>query len=203
MAERIRGIVFDFGDVICFWKTGGMGEVRSLALGLPRETIGTLIWDYLAAARDGTYHSVQDYFARAKPVSPVGVDIVAEVYDEMEASAAVDPRMVEFIASLRPRYKVALLSNFPKGLEDYLTERFHIDHLFDAVVSSYNIRMAKPAPDAYRYAAGQIGLRPEECLFVDDSEKNVLASTETGMRGVVYTGFEDCVARIREVIDEL
>ncbi|MCR4314319.1 MAG: HAD-IA family hydrolase [Candidatus Uhrbacteria bacterium] len=196
----VRGVIFDFGDVICFWKTQNMGEARSVALGLPKETIGNLIWDYLHAAGDGTYHSVQHYFERLKPDTPVSADIVAEVYEEMEASAVIDGRMVDFIASLKPRYKIALLSNFPKGIEDYLTERFHISHLFDAVISSYNIQMKKPFLEAYRYTANQISLRPEECVFVDDSEQNVLAAMETGMKGVVYKSFEDCVAELERVL---
>ncbi|MBI2609728.1 HAD family phosphatase [Candidatus Giovannonibacteria bacterium] len=187
----IRGIIFDFGDVICFWKTDALGEARSLALGLPKESIKDIIWDYLNAAHEGTYHSVQDYFERAKPEASVGVDIVAEVFDEMEASASIDQRMVDFITVLKRQYKVALLSNFPKGIEDYLAERFHIEHLFDAVVSSYNIQKKKPSLDAYRYASDQIALKPEECLFVDDSENNVLAAKEAGMRGLVFKNFED------------
>ncbi len=53
-----------------------------------------------------------------------------------------------------------------------------------------------------RYAADQIGLPPEACLFVDDSEKNVLAAIETGMKGVVYKDFEDCVSQIKRTLGE-
>jgi len=196
----IRAIIFDFGNVICFWKMDGLGESREFALGLPKDTINNLVWEYLRAAGDGTYHSVQDYFERLKPVSPVGVDIVAEAYEEMEASAFIDHRMVDFIAALKPRYKIALLSNFPKGIEDYLTARFRIGHLFDVVASSYNIGIRKPSLDAYRYASDQLGVTPEECLFVDDSEKNVLAAIETGMKGIVYKNFEDFVVQFNQVL---
>lgn len=194
--SHIRGVIFDFGDVICFWNKDGMGEARSLSLGLPKETIGNLIWDYLRAAGDGTYHSVQDYFERLDPPAPVGVDIVAEAYAEMENSAVVDQRMVELIISLKPRYKIGLLSNFPKGIEDYMAGKFQIGQLFDAVVSSYNIGKKKPSPDAYLYAARQIGLEPSACLFVDDSENNVRAAVDTGMSGLVYGGFDDFVRQM-------
>lgn len=201
--SMIRGIIFDFGEVICFWKTEGLGEARSLALGLPKESIKNIIWDYLDAAHEGTYHDVRDYFERAKPKTPVGVDMVAEVFDEMEASAFIDQRMIDFIISLKPRYKVALLSNFPKGIEDYLTARFQIGHLFDVVASSYNMQMKKPSLDAYRYVSDQLALKPEECLFVDDSENNVLAAKEVGMQGVVFTDFEDCKAQLEGILGEV
>lgn len=198
----IRGIIFDFGDVICFWETDSLGEARSLALGLPKESIKNIIWNYLDAAHEGTYHSVQDYFERAKPETLVGVDIVAKVFDEMEASASIDQRMIDLITLLKQRYKVALLSNFPKGIEDYLTMRFHIEHLFDAVVSSYSIQKKKPSLDVYQYASDQIALKPEECLFVDDSEKNVLAAKEVGMQGVVFKNFEDCIEQFENILGE-
>lgn len=195
-----RGIIFDFGDVICFWKTENLGEARSLALGLPKETIKNIIWDYLNAAHEGTYHSIQDYFGRAKLEAPVGVDIVAEVFNEMEASASIDQRMIGLIALLKQRYKVALLTNFPKGIEDYLAERFHIEHLFDAVVSSYNIQKKKPSPAVYQYTSNKISLKPEECLFVDDSEKNVLAAKEAGMQGLVFKNFGDCKKQLENIL---
>ncbi len=198
--NTIKGIIFDLGDVICFWKTDNLGEARSLALGLPKESIKNIIFDYLDAANKGTYRSLQDYFERAKPETPVGVDIVAEVFNEMEASASIDQQIVDYITLLKQQYKIALLSNFPKGIENYLANRFHIEHLFDAVVSSYNIQKKKPSLDAYHYASNQIALKPNECLFVDDSERNVLAAIEIGMQGIVFKNFNDFREQLESIL---
>lgn len=200
--NTIKGIIFDFGDVICFWETEDLGEARSLVLGLPKETIKNIIWDYLDAAHEGTYHSVEDYFEKAKSTKLVGVDIVAEVFNEMEVSASIDQRMVDLITSLKQHYKIALLSNFVKGIEDYLTDRFHIGHLFDAVISSYNIQKKKPSLDAYHYASGQLALKPEECLFVDDSGNNVLAAKKIGMQGLVFKNYDDFRKQLKIVLGE-
>lgn len=198
--STIKGIIFDFGDVICFWKTDNLGEARSLALGLPKESIKNIIFDYLDAANKGTYHSLQDYFERVKPETPVGVDIVTEVFNEMEASASIDQQIVDYITLLKQQYKIALLSNFPKGIENYLANRFHIEHLFDAVVSSYNIQKKKPSLDAYHHASNQIALKPNECLFVDDSERNVLAAIEIGMQGIVFKNFNDFREQLESIL---
>jgi putative hydrolase of the HAD superfamily len=81
-------------------------------------------------------------------------------------------------------------------------ERFHIDHLFDAVVSSYDIQKKKPSPDAYQYVSNQIVLKPEECLFIDDSEKNVIAAKEIGMQGLIFRTFEDFKEQLENILGE-
>ncbi len=67
-----------------------------------------------------------------------------------------------------------------------LRERLGIHELFDAVVCSAEVGMAKPDPAIYRLAAERLGLPPEACVFVDDSEANVRAAEQVGMRGIFF-----------------
>jgi FMN phosphatase YigB (HAD superfamily) len=46
--------------------------------------------------------------------------------------------------------------------------------------------LAKPDPAIYRLAAERLGLLPEQCVFIDDSEPNVFAAREVGMAGVHF-----------------
>ena len=44
------------------------------------------------------------------------------------------------------------------------------------------------------------GLKSEECVFIDDTEENVLSAEELGFAGIVFTGYEDAVARLDEIL---
>lgn len=56
--------------------------------------------------------------------------------------------------------------------------------LFDAVVISGEVQMRKPEPGIYLLTAAKIGLRPEECVFVDDLMPNVHGAAAVGMVGI-------------------
>ncbi len=57
--------------------------------------------------------------------------------------------------------------------------------MFDAVVISDRVGMRKPEPEIYLLTAARLGLPPQECLFVDDTERNLPSAADLGM-GTVY-----------------
>ncbi|HEX3646811.1 MAG TPA: HAD-IA family hydrolase [Pseudonocardiaceae bacterium] len=58
------------------------------------------------------------------------------------------------------------------------------DGLFDTVVISGEVGVAKPDRRIFQLAAERLGLEPAECVFVDDLAGYVLAAVQVGMVGV-------------------
>jgi HAD superfamily hydrolase (TIGR01509 family) len=54
--------------------------------------------------------------------------------------------------------------------------------LFDAVVTGEDIARKKPAPDIFVLAATRLGLRPDECLVVEDAVNGVQAAKSAGAK---------------------
>ena len=54
--------------------------------------------------------------------------------------------------------------------------------LFDAVVTGEQITRKKPAPDVFVLAASELGLRPDECLVVEDAVAGVQAAKSAGAK---------------------
>ena len=48
---------------------------------------------------------------------------------------------------------------------------------------------------------GDAGLRPEECLFIDDLEENVAAARQLGITGMVHPPGSDLVERLQAFLD--
>ncbi|NKZ05882.1 HAD-IA family hydrolase [Actinomadura latina] len=59
---------------------------------------------------------------------------------------------------------------------------------FDALVYSCRIGVAKPDPRAYEICAERLGVEPADVLFFDDTERNIVAAREAGMRAELFTG---------------
>jgi len=107
------------------------------------------------------------------------------LHDEWRRAQTAIPANFELVRRLRARYKLSVLSNADVSLRGRL-ERDGIHTLFDDVVVSAEVGMAKPEPAIFRLAADRLGLAPRECVFVDDWDDNVTAAREVGMRGVLH-----------------
>jgi HAD superfamily hydrolase (TIGR01509 family) len=55
----------------------------------------------------------------------------------------------------------------------------------EVIASGEEVRNKKPAPDIYLLAAQRLGLKPEECVALEDSEIGLEAAAAAGVRAVV------------------
>lgn len=61
------------------------------------------------------------------------------------------------------------------------------DELFDVVVISAEVGLRKPDERIFRHALDELGLRPQDCVFIDDIEYNIQAAEAMGMVGLHHT----------------
>jgi FMN phosphatase YigB (HAD superfamily) len=98
--------------------------------------------------------------------------------------------MEALLAELAARLPVHILSNYPPWYED-VRSRFLLDRYVAGHHPSYLLGARKPSPDYFGRALARAALRPDEILFVDDREENILAARELGIPSVVFTGAAD------------
>lgn len=99
-------------------------------------------------------------------------------------------QLLDYITTLRKKYKTAMLSNVSNG---GLLRRFHVDELdkyFDVAIASGEIGYAKPEPQAYEIAADELGVRLDECVFTDDREEYCDGARAVGMQAIQYVSFD-------------
>ncbi len=89
---------------------------------------------------------------------------------------------------LRGPYKIGFLSN---AAENWLEDLFTKDQqgLFDDVVLSCEVGLAKPDQRIFELSADRLGVLPGECVFVDDSVRYCAAAEDVGMKAIRYTDF--------------
>jgi HAD superfamily hydrolase (TIGR01509 family) len=64
-------------------------------------------------------------------------------------------------------------------------ERLGIADSFDAVVTSAEVACGKPAPDIFLEVAARLGVRPTECVVLEDSVPGCAAALAAGMSVIV------------------
>jgi HAD superfamily hydrolase (TIGR01509 family) len=76
---------------------------------------------------------------------------------------------------------VAVASGSPLQAINLALTHMGIADAFALVVSSESVAAGKPAPDVYLYAAGQLGVAPQDCLAVEDTIIGARAALASGM----------------------
>jgi len=111
-----------------------------------------------------------------------------------------DLKLMAYIRTLRPHYKTAMLSNISSaGLHRRFSDTELNEH-FDVVVPSGEIGFAKPEPEAYEIVADRLGMRLEECIFIDDREDYCQAAQGVGMQAIYYQDFGQMKRDLEKVL---
>jgi putative hydrolase of the HAD superfamily len=207
----VRGLIFDWGGVL----TTPLSDAITAwieADGIDADGYREVMREWLAAAYtlDGEanpVHGLEDgslepaEFERrlaARLRTRAGAAVVAEgLLTRMFLAFEPVPPMYEVLRRARAAgVRTCLLSN--SWGNSYPRESF--PELFDGVVISSEVGLRKPDPAIYRHALGLLGLRPEECVFVDDIKRNVRAAADLGITGVHHVDAEQTVVRLEELL---
>lgn len=108
--------------------------------------------------------------------------------------------LLELIGTLKPKYKIGLLSNVGSN---WIRERFLTpdeQKLFDDFTFSYEVGMAKPDPRVFEVAAERLGVTPEASVLVDDVEYYGDIARAVGMQFVLYQNFTQAKAELLKLL---
>jgi epoxide hydrolase-like predicted phosphatase len=201
----IRAVFFDFGGVL--YKTPDRRWMRrvQLLLGLGKdETISALISapeesPLMQAVLDGRISEaeVMERIGRRWRLAP----LVARVVQRSAFSRRrLNREVADYLASLRPRFKTAILSNAGSDSRKMFTEVFGFHRLVDEMIISAEERVSKPDMRIYQLALDRLGVKPEEALFLDDLAENVAAARELGMTAVHFRDTRQALEEVRQLL---
>lgn len=105
--------------------------------------------------------------------------------------------LIRFIQeNVAGRYKLAVLSNMNGGTAEEMLGEY--TELFDQVMLSGELGVAKPDARAFLLAAQRLGEFPDDCVMIDDSQQNCVAAEDVGMRAVYYRDLEQLRQKLAE-----
>jgi len=115
-----------------------------------------------------------------------------------------NPPMIRYVGELRERgLRTALLTNNVREWEPLWRAKLpELDDIFDLVVDSAFVGMRKPERRIYELTLERLGggLRPGQCLFVDDLEINCEAARAFGMTAVRFDDAEQAIAELESAL---
>ncbi len=188
----IKAVLFDFFGVLHADTLWGLANLY-----IPDRTDAQdqELADIARAANYG--HIDRDEFWRA--ASEIYGRELEEVVRERDQMGALDPGLLQVIAELRSRgLKTAIVSNVGAGFLARNLSTEQVDNYFDAIVESGAVGYVKPDRRLFEYVSDQLAIKPEQCLFFDDVQRNVDGARSVGMVAELYTGISSCTQALRQ-----
>jgi beta-phosphoglucomutase family hydrolase len=116
------------------------------------------------------------------------------------------PGVVALMAALAERgLKMAIASSAPRENIELVIDTLDIARHFLVIISEKDVTRGKPEPDGYLLAAKRLGVKPENCLVIEDAIVGVIAARRAGMHCLAVTNSHprDSLSDADLVVDSL
>lgn len=93
---------------------------------------------------------------------------------------------INLLRQLRPHYRILMLSNtnplhiLQSARSAFAAKGTSMEELFDTCYLSYELGLTKPDRSIFEHLLKQEGLKADECLFLDDGQKNIDTASAMG-----------------------
>lgn len=186
----IKALIFDL------WETLGTKNVpisKTLAEHFRIEKTPQYLREYEEAIQLRQWPSYQEmgtnflrYFS--KEITADNIKYIENIVRSGIENATLFPGIMDFLVQLKKKNKLGLLSN-TTSFETQAVERLGFSRMFDAIVYSWQLGSLKPAKENFNAIIEKLGVSPEECIYIDDAEKNLGTPKSMGMSTILFKNF--------------
>ena len=185
----VKNIVFDMGNVLTGYTMAeyicrhtNTDSERKI---IKNEVCGSIEWIQMDR---GILTDEEAIASICKRVPEVYHSLVEQFIREFRMEQESNPPMENLVRKLcEAGYDLYLLSNTSWRFHKFSKNILSISYMKGIWISCEHGYL-KPEKEAYFCFFEKFGLKPEECLFIDDSAANIEAAMRCGMQGIVYHG---------------
>lgn len=194
----IKNIIFDFGGVLIdLNKNRCLDHFKSLGINNIEHLISFTHSGGVFSELELGHITPNDFRERLKKESDTNL-----------SDKQIDEAWISILESI-PAYKLDLLLNLKKTYKVYMLSNTNIIHFheakrlnfekngfslsdyFDFCYLSYELGMIKPHQDIFKYVIHHAKIKPEESLFIDDSDLNIATANQLGFQTYLAKQQED------------
>ena len=198
MKTQLKAVLFDFGGVFTdspFHAFNAYAE----KIGASEEQMTDIVFGGYVFDSDHPWHRVErgeitlekareEIMALAREQ---GLDVdIWEVFMAMaENGGGLREELVDYVTRIRSAgLATGIITNNVLEFRDFWRNMLPVDELFDFVVDSSEVGMRKPNPAIFEKALAIGGFSPEQVIFLDDYEGNIMAAEALNIRSILVDG---------------
>ena len=192
VSTKIRGVILDYGEVICLRPAET--KIKRLADALQLAPADFLIrYHKNRSSYDQGVTSAADYWQDvAGAAAHIAPCLLAQLREwDVDLWSELDPVMIRWIEKLQDAgYKTALLSNMHADMASHVRQAFKWIARLNVPILSCELKIVKPSAEIYTRSLEKLGLAPQEAIFIDDRIVNVEAARKVGLNTVHFASVE-------------
>lgn len=196
----IKNIIFDIGNVLAgfTWREfyAGFGYDEEMVERLGAATVKSPVWDEVDRGAWSDEKLLEEFIKN----DPSLEKELRRIFQNIHGIVVKEDYAIPWIESLKKAgYRCFYLSNFSHRAHAECADALDFLAYMDGGILSYQDKVIKPDPKIYRLLLERFGLEAEECVFMDDTEKNLLTAKELGIRTILFRDREQAVSELREL----
>lgn len=198
----IRAVIWDIGGVLV--RTVDVGPRRRLAerLGISHDELVYLVFDSeIGRQAQLGLVSPRRIWEHVCQVLGLPFQEIPVLEREFFGGDRLDTALVDYIRSLRPRYRTGIISNAWDDVRQVIQERWRIADAFDSIVISAEVKLSKPDPRIFQVALQELDVQPFESAFIDDFPQNVEAARSVGMHALQFRSPEQIRLDLEQLLN--
>ena len=197
----IRNIVFDIGNVLAefSWREhlARFGFTGEKAERIGKAMMLNPTWNELDRGVWSREKLLQSFIKEAPDLEQE----IRLVFSDLSTIVRKFPKSDSWVQSLKDRgYHVYYLSNYSSYVRKDTEKELTFMKLMDGGIMSYEVQLIKPDLAIYQTLMERYDLQPEECVFLDDTVRNVEAAQALGIAGIVVTSQEQAKKELETLL---
>jgi putative hydrolase of the HAD superfamily len=191
-------LVFDLGGVVVRWDPdaiiAGVFSDPTSRSKVKADVLSHADWHEL----DRGTLALEDAIRRAAQRTDIAPAEITRLLAAVPPSLVPIPDTVDLLYRLNARgYPLYCLSNMGFASIEYLERTHRFFEVFSGAVISCRLKLCKPEPAIYEHALKTYDLKPQDTVFIDDVEANVVGAARLGIRTVRFENAAQCERELR------
>ena len=199
----IKNVIFDIGNVMTvfaweqhFKNHGITGETFEK---VKRATVGNPVWNEI----DRGVLSLEEIIRKMSAIEPSVASEIREIMTDMRGMVTPEDFAIPWVQELKARgLNVYYLSNFSDQARKDCPDALEFTKYTDGGVFSYLEKLIKPDKAIYQLLLDRYDLVAEECVFLDDTEKNLKPAQELGIHTIHVLHHEQAVEELEALLNQ-
>lgn len=196
----IRTIIFDIGNVLTVfgWKNffHSFGFPPEIEKRVGKATVDNPFWHEF----DKGFLSDEEMLEGFIRNDPSVEKELREIYVSLHGIVTKADYAIPWIKALKKAgYQVLVLSNFSDKVRRENGDALDFLEYVDGGILSYKDGVIKPDPAIYSLLLERYGLKPEECVFLDDMQPNLDAAARFGIHTILFRSYEEAQEELKKL----
>lgn len=196
----ITTIIFDIGNVLAdfTWEAHyrSFGYSEEILERLADATVKSPLWNEYDRGVMGDEEIIQGFIENDPGIETE----IRETLRDKGTMVTRNAYAVPWIQKLKGKgYRCLYLSNFSRSAHVQCAAALDFLSYLDGGILSYEDKIIKPMPEIYQLLIDRYDLTPEECVFLDDTQRNLDGAKKFGIHTILFRNQAQAIGELKKL----